>query len=129
MTKDEISAIQVGKIIQAVETIEEATAKITSVIYDQGGLVERTIKIEQAAIAVQTEMDAVGEFRANTTSTLERIEKLIEGHHADKELHSFKGLILKLPILGGMFLFVAFVHTIIPPTLNLWELIEKFLGI
>ena len=129
MTKDEISAIQVGKIIQAVETIEDATAKITAVIYDQGGLVERTIKMEQAAERLQKEADAVAEFRVHTSATLDRIETAVASHHSDTNLHSFVGLVLKRNILGGILLAFIIVHSLIPSGVSLWEILKKLAGL
>jgi len=124
-----IDEVAIGRIFQAVDTIENATQKITAALYERDGLVERTLKIEEAAKRLKEEADAVKDFRTHTTEVLDRIEKSVETHHADKELHTVKGLCLKLPIIGGLFLFVAFVHTIIPPTLNLWDLVSKLLGL
>jgi hypothetical protein len=129
METEVISALQIGKIVAAVETIETATTRITAVIYDPHGLIERAAKLEEAAVHMKQETLATAEFREQTLTTLNRIEMLIQGHHADKDLHNFKGLVLKLPVISGMFLFVAFIHTIIPPTLNLWQLVEKILGL
>jgi hypothetical protein len=124
-----IDAVTIGRIAQAVDNITSATDKITSAIYDRDGLAERTLKIEQAALRLKEEAEAVKEFRAHTTAVLDSIKDSVNSHHCDKSLHSFGGLVLHKNVLTVILVIFLILHSLIPPDLSLFDLIRKLAGL
>ena len=131
-----IDDVTVGRIVQSVEEITEAKDRILSAIYDRDGLAERTLKIEQAAIRTKEVADTMLGFQTHTTEVIDKIEESteaikdsVEAHHKDKSLHTFWGLFLKKEIIIVILLAFIILHELIPPGINLWELLRKLIGV
>jgi hypothetical protein len=130
---ESIDKIQVGKIMNAVESITKATDKITTILYDKDGLVVRTARIEDAALQTAAELKRAAEedrvFREHTTEMLDKIAASVEAHHNDKTMHTFLGIVGKRDVLTLILVVFLLVHSLIPPDINVFELVKKLVGL
>ncbi len=131
------------------DVIADTTSKLVDMVYGNGqdGLFERVIRIEDASIQAQKEAvkaaeaakEAVveakqtrtesGSYRVTVTEKLDAIQIAVTEHHADKDLHSPKGILLRRNVIMYFMLAFLILHSLIPPNFSVWKAIEKFFGI
>lgn len=122
---------------------------LNDAIYGNGrdGLIERTVRIEDAttqlkeasiqsvedrkqiAVDIKNASKESKDFRVVITKELGEIKSLIVVHNVNKDLHSFEGLVFKKHILTIILLAFVFLHSLIPDSINLWDILKKIIGI
>jgi len=129
---------EAGILIQKVDMLEEKAEKAEEIFFNNG-LIERVARIEENIIFIlensrlntsinNTILDKIETLDNTFLNKVETLDNTFKCHILNKELHSFKGLILNRNTIVWVVLGMTFIHSILPKELDLWELIKKLLG-
>ena len=101
--------------------LREVTERIETKIFGNGqpGLSEVCVRNQEKIISLS-------ETEAHTVALLVKIEKNLSTHEALP--HTADRLLLQKNVITYFVLGFLFLHSIIPPSLNIWELIRKLFG-
>ncbi len=135
-----------GKIglLERVARIEETIASVYTQSKNNSDAIEKSA--QQATIlsekAVEQSKNLVSQVADETVKAIDGIKESVDDlkksfdsvkesiilHHADKELHTFRGLLLKRDVLVWVIVGFVVIHSILPREFDLWQIIKNIFG-
>lgn len=120
----------IGKLEGVIEGLGKEVATLNKMLMGNGqpGIVERTARIEETLENVCEMLGHSKQILFETNKALSSLTDLVKEHHANDEVHSPKMFLKKEHLAAAVLMFVL-LHSILPPDLNVFDLIRKFVGL
>jgi len=111
--------------------LEKTLTRFDKALFGNGqpGVVDRMARIEENIDNLLENSKATGEQIKSLASSVSELKGIVQGHTNDLKVHSPQGLLLRKEVITYVILGMAFVHTLLPQELSLWELVKKVFGL
>jgi hypothetical protein len=133
----DITALKVS-----VEEIKKSVDRMDRFLLGNGGsgILDRTTRIEENVRRMEKKLEdeilRACQGSSNNTillkglgDSLNIMKESFLDHIRDDDLHSVQGLLLHKNVISTLIVFIIVVHILLPPELNVFSLILKFLGL
>ncbi len=123
--------ITVGRLEGKIDSMISQLAEIHKAVYGNGqaGIESRLTRAEEKFILITEERAKSRQDIEKFVKSVSELEETLEKHMGNDNIHSVKGLLFRKDIILYIILTFIALHSLIPDTTSLWEIIRKIFGL